>query len=93
MPRRLKGPVLASVAVLEGAARLHGGRAADAAARARESLTPRRLAFATALVAAFAIPFAAGALGGETAAPAPATVLEPPAAGRAPESPALSAVL
>jgi len=86
VPRWLREPVLA-VASLEEAA-----RARAAAWRVSEGLTWRRLLFTAAVVAAFAIPFAAGALGGEQAAPAPAAVLEPPAVGAAPEPPALSAV-
>jgi hypothetical protein len=90
VPRRLTDPVLSSVAALETAARLHGGAAA---ARARECVTPRRLALGGGLLLAFFVPFTAGAVQGEPPAPAPAAVLEPPARGTAPAPPVLHAVL
>jgi hypothetical protein len=89
VPRRLREPLLASVAVLETAARVHGGAAA---ARAREGLSPRRLTVAAALLLAFVVPFTASAMRGEPVPPAPAAVLEPPAQGTAPKLPALHAV-
>ena len=68
MPGWLRRPVVSSVAVLEEAARVRRGRAAAGASaaawRLRESLTPRRLAFAAALLLAFAVPFSASALSG-----------------------------
>lgn len=82
-------PVLASVAVLEKAARTRRLRAAG---RMREALTARRVVLTAVLVLAFAVPFTARALSGEPAEPAAAAVLEPPAQAAAPKPPALHAV-
>jgi hypothetical protein len=62
-----------------------------ALARAREGFEWRRLAFAVAALFAFTVPFAASAARDEPA-PAPAGVLEPPAAAAAPALPGLSKV-
>jgi hypothetical protein len=82
---RLLDPLLSSVTALDSA-RQRG------AAAARERVTPRRLAIAGALLAAFLVPFTAGAVRGAPASQAPAAVLEPPAVATAPEPPSLRAV-